>query len=166
MPLPSTRDLAREAFQANPKASAWDVTRYVAEKKGVTATYVLAGTMLKQLKQELGIATQEQLTKIKKKKGPGRPLGSKTKSKTKSKKSDEYSYAEAAPTEKKERKKSRNRLYYKVWECSLEGISASSERDLTDKLKDFIETLNDIRAAKFEMLEIANPRKIEVRESN
>lgn len=147
----SVRDLMTEYFKDHPAATSMEVTRYVHEKQGkAVPTFPLSGSVLRQVKEELGIKVQ------KRKKGPGRPEGSKNKKITTTEVSE--------PKERREYKRKTQRLYYSLWECSLEGISASSERDLVDKLKDFIETLNNVRHTKFELLEIGCPRRIEIRE--
>lgn len=148
----SVRDLMTEYLKAHPAATSMEVTRYVHEKQGKAApTFPLSGSVLKQVKEGLGIKVQK-----KKRKGPGRPEGSK---------SEKITTTEASePKERREYKRKTQRLYYSLWECSLEGISSSSERDLVDKLKDFIETLNNVRHTKFELLEIGCPRRIEIRE--
>lgn len=135
------KDLMTECLKIYPAATAMDVARYVHEKQGkVAPTSPLSGTTLRQVKEELGIKVREK--RIVKASEP------------------------KESSERREYKRKTQRLYYSLWECSLEGISSSSERDLVDKLKDFIGTLNNIRHTKFELLEIANPRRIEVRESN
>lgn len=158
--MSAIKEIMLEYMREHPTATSMEVTRHVHEKQGKPApSFPISGQYFKQVRSELGIIGRT--VKRKKKKGPGRPTGSKNKPKD----VPETEYVEAA-TEKREYKKKKKRLYYTIWECSLEGISSSSERDLTDKLKDFIETLNDTRQTKFEMIEIACPRKIEIRESN
>lgn len=156
--MSALKDTMLEYMREHRTATSMEVTRHVYEKRGEPCpNFPISGQYFKQVKEELGIKGRPHVRKKK----SGRPLGSKNKTKE----VPETEYAEAV-TEKREYKRKKKRLYYTVWECDFEGISSSSERDLTDKLRDFIETLNDTRQTKFEMIEIASPRKIEIRESN
>lgn len=139
------KEMMAEYMKEHPNATSMEVTRHVYEKRGKPCpSFPISGQYFKQVKEELGILGR--LSIRKKKKKPKEIL-----------KTERVEVV----LEKRGYKKKKNRLYYTIWECSLEGVT-----NLTDKLKDFIETLNSIRGTKFEMLEIANPRKIEIRESN
>ena len=111
----SVRDLMTEYLKAHPAATSMEVTRYVHEKQGKAApTFPLSGSVLRQVKEGLGIKVQK-----KKRKGPGRPEGSKNKKNV-------ATENEASSPERKERreyKRKTQRLYYSLWECNLEGIS-------------------------------------------